>query len=87
VYVGTGKISNLFKPFSVSMEPLIENIREKEEILKKYAWMATMETIKGSLGATLIVSCVPKAQWLTILQSFLPASGRSTRVWGRSKII
>ena len=47
VHVVTGKISNLFKSFSITMEPLIEDIRDKEEILKKYAWMATMERIKG----------------------------------------
>ena len=47
VHVVTGKINNLFKSFSITMEPLIEDIRDKEEILKQYAWMATMERIKG----------------------------------------
>ncbi|KAF8418716.1 WD40-repeat-containing domain protein [Tirmania nivea] len=48
---GTGKFTNLFQSFSVTMEPLIENIRDKEEVLKKYAWMATIETIKALPGS------------------------------------
>jgi hypothetical protein len=41
------KIVNHLKPFSVTMQPLIEGIWEKEKIVEKYATMATMERIKG----------------------------------------
>ena len=79
-----GKAIILCKPFSATMGPLIENILEKEETLKKYAWMATMETIKGSLNSG---SHVAKTQEMTILQGFLAVSRGLTRVWDRSKRI
>ena len=41
------KIVNRLKPFSVTMEPLIQDILAKEKIVERYAGMATMERIKG----------------------------------------
>lgn len=35
------------EPFSVTIQPLIQDIQEREKILEKYALMATMERIKG----------------------------------------
>jgi len=43
----TKKIVNHLKPFSVTMQPLIQDISDKEKIVEKYAGMATMERIKG----------------------------------------
>lgn len=43
----TKKIVNQLKPFSVTMQPLIQDILDKEQIVEKYAGMATMERIKG----------------------------------------
>ena len=38
---------NIFVPFSVSIQPYVEAIREKEEVLENNARMATMERIMG----------------------------------------
>ena len=45
------KVVNHLKPFSVTMQPLIEDILDKEKIVEKYATMATMERIKGLSSA------------------------------------
>ena len=41
------KIVNHLKPFSVTMQPLLQDILDKEEVCEKYARMATVERIKG----------------------------------------
>ena len=41
------KIVNHLKPCSVTMQPLIQDILDKEKVVEKYAGMATMERIKG----------------------------------------
>lgn len=41
------KILNHLKPFSLTMQPLAQDILDKEKIVEKYAGMATMERIKG----------------------------------------
>lgn len=41
------KVVNHLKPYSVTMEPLIQGIMDKEKIVERYAGMATMERIKG----------------------------------------
>ena len=43
----TKKIANHLKPFSITMQPLIQDILDKEKKVEKYAGMATMERIKG----------------------------------------
>ena len=50
-YIVTKKIVNHLKPFSVTMQPLIQDILDKEKIVEKYAGMATMERIKGLSSA------------------------------------
>ena len=42
------KIVNHLKPFSITMQPLIQDILDKEMVVEKYAGMATMEWIKGT---------------------------------------
>ena len=37
------KIVNHLKPFSITMQPLIQDILDKEMVVEKYAGMATME--------------------------------------------
>jgi len=51
------KIVNHLKPFSVTMQPLIQDILEKEKIVEKYAGMATMERIK-SLSSPVVVNVI-----------------------------
>ena len=41
------KIVNHLKPFSITMQPLIQDILDKEKVVEKYAGIATMERIKG----------------------------------------
>ena len=41
------KLVNHVKPFSVTMQPLIQDILDKEKVVEKYAGMASMERIKG----------------------------------------
>jgi len=55
----TKKIVNHLKPFSVTMQPLIQDILDKEKIVEKYAGMATMERIKG-VSSTAFVHMVFK---------------------------
>ncbi|KAF8417723.1 hypothetical protein EV426DRAFT_356951 [Tirmania nivea] len=44
------KVINYFNPFSVTMQPLIQGILDKERIVEKYAAIATMKKIKeGSI--------------------------------------
>ena len=47
MYAVAKKIVNHLKPFSVTMQPLIQDILDKEKIVERYAGMATMERIKG----------------------------------------
>lgn len=42
------KMGNLIKPFSVTMEPLMNDIMEKEKIIQQIADMATMNRILGT---------------------------------------
>ena len=44
---------NQLKPFSVTMQPLIQEILDMEKIVQNYAGMATMERIKGLSSTTL----------------------------------
>jgi len=41
------KVMNHLKAFSVTMQPLIQDISDKEKVVEKYAGMATMGRIKG----------------------------------------
>jgi hypothetical protein len=43
----TGRFTNTLKPFSVSFQPLLTQIENKEKALKKLATMATMEGVRG----------------------------------------
>jgi hypothetical protein len=45
--VTTGRFTNTIKPFSVSFQPLLNQIETKEKTLKKLATMATMEGVRG----------------------------------------
>ncbi|KAF8422326.1 hypothetical protein BGX38DRAFT_1147313 [Terfezia claveryi] len=45
VFIGA-KVVKHFKPFSVTMQPLIQDILDKEMIVERYAGMATMGRIK-----------------------------------------
>ena len=49
-------MGNFLKSFSAEVKPLIDDILEKEKILKKYACIATMQTIRGLLDAVLVVT-------------------------------
>jgi len=52
------KIMNQLKPFSFTMEPLIQDILDKEKIVEKYAGMATMGRIKGLSSAVSVISAI-----------------------------
>jgi hypothetical protein len=43
----TGRFTNTLKPFSVTFQPLLNQIENKEKTLKQLATMATMEGVKG----------------------------------------
>ena len=61
----TKKIMNHLKPFSVTMQPLIQEILEKEKVVERYAGMATMERIKGvsSTGAGFLIRLMRINVW------------------------
>jgi hypothetical protein len=42
-----GRFTNTIKPFSISFQPLLNQIENKEKALKQLATMATMEGVKG----------------------------------------
>jgi hypothetical protein len=42
-----GRFTNTIKPFSISFQPLLNQIENKEKALKKLATMATMEGVRG----------------------------------------
>jgi hypothetical protein len=46
-----GRFTNTLKPFSVTFQPLLNQIENKEKILKKLATMATMEGVRGERNA------------------------------------
>jgi hypothetical protein len=52
----TGRFTNPLKPFSVSFQPHLNQIENKEKTLKQLATMATMEGVKGRYTEKLIIS-------------------------------
>jgi hypothetical protein len=60
----TGRLTNTIKPFSVSFQPLLNQIENKEKVLKQLATMATMEGVKGEHTADSIKLQEKILMWL-----------------------
>jgi len=67
------RVTNPFKPFSVVLQPLIDEIGEKERAVKEAASMANMEKIKG------MTATFPFHRTPSVIHAF-----RSPRLAGRS---